>query len=102
MVTAFGCLGGALMIAMLSPCSSFAVLSYILSYDFSDSLILRGQNTSCVSQLLEAGVTPQTPRGRAPVFRGGGGRPPPPQVFGRGPIFPLPSPSCPFSLALFT
>src|SRR6267143_3133539 len=31
-VTDFGCLGGALMIAMLSLCSSFTVLSYILSY----------------------------------------------------------------------
>src|SRR5882762_6203595 len=31
-VIVFGCLGGALMIAMLSLCSSFTVLSYILSY----------------------------------------------------------------------
>jgi len=57
------------MIAMLSFCSSFAVLSYILSYDFSDSLILRGQNTSCVFQQQEAGVTPEARRDRAAILR---------------------------------
>src|SRR5467141_3165214 len=57
------------MIAMLSPRSSFAVLSYILSYDFSDSLILRGQNTSCVFQQQEAGVTPEARRDRAAILR---------------------------------
>src|SRR5271170_1542915 len=57
------------MIAMLPPCSSFAVLSYILSYDFSDSLILRGQNTSCAFQLQEAGVTPEARRDRAAILR---------------------------------
>jgi hypothetical protein len=54
---------------MLSPCSSFAVLSYILSYDFSDSLILRGQNTGCVFQKQEAGVTPEARRDRAAILR---------------------------------
>ena len=54
---------------MLSPCSSFAVLSYILSYDFSDSLILRGQNTSCAFQHQEAGVTPEARRDRAAILR---------------------------------
>src|ERR1700674_4400450 len=57
------------MIAMLSCCSSFAVLSYILSYDFSDSLVLRGQNTSCVFQQQEAGVTPEARRDRAAILR---------------------------------
>src|SRR5260370_26682994 len=59
------------MIAMLSPCSSFAVLSDMLSYRISDSLLLRGQNTSCVSQQQEAGVTPEARRDRAPILRRG-------------------------------
>src|SRR6266480_5540731 len=71
-VTDFGCLGGALMIAMLSPCSSFAVLSDILFYRISDSLLLRGQNTSCVFQQQEAGVTPEARRDRAAILRRGG------------------------------
>jgi hypothetical protein len=57
------------MIAMLSFCSSFTVLSYILSYGFSDSLLLRGQNTSCVFQQQEAGVTPEARRDRAAILR---------------------------------
>src|SRR5258707_179556 len=57
------------MIAMLSYCSSSTVLSYILSYDFSDFLILRGQNTSCVFQQQEAGVTPEARRDRAAILR---------------------------------
>src|SRR6266699_2701505 len=71
-VTDFGCLGGALMIAMLSFCSSFMVLSYILSYIVSDSLLLRGQNTSCKFQQQEAGVTPEARRDRAAILRRGG------------------------------
>jgi hypothetical protein len=57
------------MIAMFSFYPSFAVLSYILSYDFSDSLILRGQNTSCGFQQQEAGVTPEARRDRAAILR---------------------------------
>src|ERR1700690_2760440 len=57
------------MIAMLSFCSSFTVLSYILSYEFSDSLFLRGQNTSCAFQQQEAGVTPEARRDRAANLR---------------------------------
>jgi hypothetical protein len=68
------------MIAMLSPYSPFAVLSYVLSFDFSDSLILRGQNTSCVFQQQEAGVTPK-PEGIGPRFCGAMGSLPPLIVF---------------------
>src|SRR5216684_2266988 len=68
-VTDFGCFGGALMIAMLPRCSSFTVLSYILSYKFSNSLLLRGQNTSCAFQQQEAGVTPEARRDRAAILR---------------------------------
>jgi hypothetical protein len=57
------------MIAMLSFCSSFTVLSYILSYEFSDSLFPRGQNTSCVFEQQEAGVTPEARRDRAAILR---------------------------------
>ena len=46
-VTDFGCLGGALMIAMLSFYSSFAVLYYELSYKSVAALAPRGQNTGC-------------------------------------------------------
>ena len=57
------------MIAMLPRCSSFTVLSYILSYKFSNSLLLRGQNTSCGFQQQEAGVTPEARRDRAAILR---------------------------------
>src|SRR6266446_7170869 len=68
-VTDFGCLGGALMIAMLSLCSSFTVLYYMLSYKVTDSLLLRGQNTSCGFQQQEAGVTPEARGDRAAILR---------------------------------
>src|SRR6266852_8489857 len=68
-VTDFGCLGGALIIAMLSFCSSSLVLSYIPSYKLADSLFRRGQNTSCVSRQQEAGVTPEARRDRAAILR---------------------------------
>ena len=53
------------------------VLSYILSYDFSDSLILRGQNTSCGFQQQDAGVPPRSPKGsgRDSAARWGRSRP---------------------------
>ena len=54
---------------MLSLCSSFTVLSYILSYKFADSLFSRRQNTRCVFQQLEAGVTPEALRHRAAILR---------------------------------
>src|SRR5713101_7939982 len=69
MVTDFSCLGGALMIAMLFLCSSSTVLSDTLCYKASDSLILRGQNTSCVFPQQEAGVTPEARRDRAAILR---------------------------------
>src|SRR5713226_4417465 len=69
MVTDFGCLGGALMIAMLFLCSSSTVLSDTLCYKASDSLLLRGQNTSCGFQQQEAGVTPEARRDRAAILR---------------------------------
>src|SRR5208337_995513 len=68
-VTDFGCLGGALMIAMLSLCSSLTVLSDVLSYKVPRSLLLRGQNTSCVFQQQEAGATPEARRDRAAILR---------------------------------
>src|SRR5260370_28134272 len=74
-VTDFGCLGGALMIAMLSFSSSLTVLSHMLSYKFADSLFLRGQNTSCVFQQQEAGMTPEARRDRAAILRRDGGAP---------------------------
>src|SRR5438128_3089410 len=46
-VTVFGCLGGALMIAMLSFYSSLAVLYYGLSYNSVAAPSPRGQNTGC-------------------------------------------------------
>src|SRR2546429_323244 len=67
------------MIAMLSLCSSFTVLSYILSYKFADSLFSRRQNTRCVFQQLEAGVTPEALRHRAAILRPDGVAAPPPQ-----------------------
>jgi hypothetical protein len=43
MVTDFGCLGGALMIAMVFFCSSSSVLYYILSHKITASFLLRGK-----------------------------------------------------------
>src|SRR6266478_2931112 len=57
------------MIAMLSFCSSFTVLSYILSYKFADSPFPARPNTSCVFQQQEAGVTPEAQRDRAAILR---------------------------------
>ena len=57
------------MIAMLSLCSSFTVLYYMLSYKVTDSLLLRGQNTSCGFQQQEAGVTPEARGDRAAILR---------------------------------
>src|SRR5437879_774182 len=57
------------MIAMLSSCSSFTVLSDMLSYKIPNSLLLRGQNKSCVFQQQEAGVTPEARRDRAAILR---------------------------------
>src|SRR5437660_11953712 len=65
------------MIAMLSLCSSFTVLSYILSYKFADSFFSRRQNTRCVFQQLEAGVTPEAESLGAALFGPEGPRPPP-------------------------
>src|SRR6266852_3761189 len=98
-VTDFGCLGGALMIAMLSFCSSFTVLSYILSYGFSDSLLLRGQNTSCGFQQQEAGVTPEARRDRAAILRRDGVAPASDRVLAafRSPAFSRAS-TCSFRL----
>src|SRR5215469_4164671 len=68
-VTDFGCLGGALMIAMLSYCSSlrFCLTSCLTTSPIPSSL--RGQNTSCEFQRQEAGVTPEALRDRAAILR---------------------------------
>ncbi len=68
-VTDLGCLGGALMIAMLPLCSSFTVVSDMLSYKGPDFLLLRSQNTSCGFQQQEAGVTPEARKDRAAISR---------------------------------
>ncbi len=44
-------------------------MSDTLSYKPSDSLLLRGENTSCVFQQQEAGVTPEARRDRAAILR---------------------------------
>jgi len=67
---------------MLFVRSSSTGLSYILSYDFSDSLILRGQNTSCGFQQQEAGVTPEARRDRAAILRRDGVAPASDRVLG--------------------
>jgi hypothetical protein len=57
------------MIAMFSFRSSSLVLSYVLSYKFARSLLLRSQNTICGFQQKEAGVTPEARRDRAAILR---------------------------------
>src|SRR6266849_1454417 len=87
------------MIAMLSFCSSFTVLSYILCYKFSDSPFLRGQNTSCVFRQQEAGVTPEARRDRAAILRRDGVAPASDRVLAafRFPAISVAS-ACPFFL----
>src|SRR5437762_2453591 len=90
------------MIAMLSFCSSFMVLSYILSYIVSDSLLLRGQNTSCEFHQQEAGVTPEARGDRAAILRRGGVAPAQPNVLAASPFLPWPHASTHFSIGLST
>src|SRR6266404_276360 len=101
-VTDFGCLGGALMIAMLSFCSSFMVLSYILPYKSVAAPPLRGQNTSCAFQQQEAGVTPEARRDRAALSRRGGVAPAHLSVLAASPFLPWPHASAHFSIGLST
>ena len=68
-VTVFGCLGGAFMIAICLFCSSLSVLYYELSYRSVVAPYPRGQNTSCAFQQQEAGVTPEARRDRAAILR---------------------------------
>jgi hypothetical protein len=68
-VTAFGCLGGTLVIAMISFRSSSLVLSYLLSYKSARSLLLRGQNAICDFSRKEAEVTAEARRDRAAILR---------------------------------
>ena len=60
---------------MLSCSSFFTVLSYVLFYKIPNSLLLRGQNTSCGIQQQEAGVTPEARRDRAAILRHDGAAP---------------------------
>src|SRR5712664_1671864 len=90
------------MIAMLSFCSSFTVLSYMLSYKVPDSLCLRGQNTSCAFQQQEAGVTPEARRDRAAISRRDGVAPAHPSVLAASPFLPWPHASGHFSIGLST
>src|SRR6266404_1042707 len=101
-VTDFVCFGGALMIAMLSSCSSFTVLSDMLSYKIPNSLLLRGQNTGCAFQQQEAGVTPEARRDRAAIARRGGVAPAHPSVLAASPFLPWPHASGHFSIGLST
>src|SRR5205807_7311644 len=90
------------MIAMLSLCCSFTVLYYMLSYNVPDSLLLRGQNTSCAFQQQEAGVTPEARRDRAAILRRDGVAPAHPSVLAASPFLPWPHASAHFSIGLST
>lgn len=68
-VTDFGCFGGALMIAMLSVCSSLRFCLTSCLTKLLPVLPLRDQNTSCEFQRQEAGVTPEAQRDRAAILR---------------------------------
>src|SRR5216683_4811756 len=79
-VTDFGCLGGALMIAMLffvpplRSCPTSCLTNSPIPF------LLRGQNTSCVFRQQEAGVTPEARRDRAAILRRDGVAPGLPSV----------------------
>ena len=66
-VIVFGCLGGALMIAILSFYSSLAVLYYGLSYNSVAAPSARPKHELRFPEQLEAGVTPEARRDRAAI-----------------------------------
>src|SRR6267378_3600938 len=91
------------MIAMLSLCSSFAVLSYILSYKFfAASRSARPKHGLRFPEQLEAGVTPEARRDRAAITRRGGVAPAHPSVLAASPFLPWPHASAHFSIGLST
>jgi hypothetical protein len=102
-VTVFGCLGGALMIAMLSLCSSFTVLSYILSYkSVAAPRSSRPKHGLRFPEQPEAGVTPEARRDRAAILRRGGVAPAHPSVLAASSFLPRPLASGHFSIGLST
>src|SRR5258708_15452668 len=88
-VTDFGCLGGALMIAMPSPCSSFAVLSDILSYRIPDSLRSARPKHELRLPAARGGSDPPSPEGSGRTFAARWGHSPLLSWFCRAPL------SCP-------
>src|SRR6266481_1368135 len=74
MVTDFGCLGGALMIAMLSFCPPLWFLSYILSYKFSDSLFPARPKHELRVPAARGGSDPRSPKGSGRDFAARWGR----------------------------
>src|SRR5467141_3328426 len=90
-VTDFGCLGGALIIAMLSRCSSFTVLSYILSYKVPDSLLAARPKQELRVPAARGGSDPRSPKGSGRDFAARWGRSRLWSCFGRVSVT-LPSP----------
>src|SRR6267143_4100688 len=80
-VIVFGCLGGALMIAICPFCSSLAVLYYELSYHSVAAPPPRGQNTGCDFLSSLRRECPPKPAGTGPRLRGAVGSLPPILVF---------------------
>src|SRR6267154_2618545 len=74
MVTDFGCLGGALMIAMLSFGPSFTVLSDTLSYKASDSLPPARPKHELRFPAARGGSDPRSPKGSGRDFAARWGR----------------------------
>src|SRR6266852_2095508 len=85
-VTDFGCLGGALMIAMLSFCSSFTVLSDKLSYKVSDFSSPARPKHELRLPAARGGSDPRSPKGSGRDFAARWGRSRLWSCFGRAPF----------------
>src|SRR5713226_5771748 len=101
-VTAFACLGGALMIGICPSCSSLAVLYCELSYNSVAAPLRAAKTRAAISQQLAAGVTPEARRDRAAILRRGGVAPAHPSVLAASPFLPWPHASGHFSIGLST
>src|SRR5580700_9008374 len=89
------------MIAMLSLCSSFTVLSYILSYkSVAVSRSARPKHGLRFPEQPEAGVTPEARRDRAAITRHDGVAPAHLSVLAASPFLPWPHASGHFSIGL--
>src|SRR5436309_15106829 len=101
-VTDFGCLGGALMIAMLFPYSSFVVVSDMLSYEIPNSLLPARPKHELRLSVARGGSDPRSPEGPGRDFAARWVAPAHLRVLAASPFLPWPHASAHFSIGLST